>query len=174
MKYAIRNCNFCGIEFIPNSGKQVCCGQLCNTKKWRRNNPEKARAQELQANEKRKGIYRYNPKQRKKWYDKKKQDLSWKEKLNAQGRARYNKVQGFIREYKLNVGCVDCNYREHHAALEFDHVKGNKELNVCFSKSIKQAKKEIEKCEVVCSNCHKIRTFNRLQKTYEKVEENNG
>ena len=79
----------------------------------------------------------------------------------------------------MNQGCTDCGYNDHHAALEFDHVAGEKELNVCNAKSVDQAKKEIEKCEVVCSNCHKIRTFNRLQackpdifeKTYDPVEE---
>jgi hypothetical protein len=32
----------------------------------------------------------------------------------------------------------------------FDHIKGEKEFNVCNAKSVNQAKKEIKKCEVVC------------------------
>ena len=87
----------------------------------------------------------------------------YKEKIHAQEQARYYKTQEFIREYKVSVGCKDCGYNEHHAALEFDHISDNKEINVCNAKSIARAKKEIKKCEVVCSNCHKIRTYNRMQ-----------
>lgn len=87
----------------------------------------------------------------------------YREKLRADGVSRYREVQEYLRAYKVSLGCFDCGYQNHHAALEFDHILGNKELNVCNAKSINQAKKEIEKCQVVCSNCHKIRTFNRLQ-----------
>lgn len=83
--------------------------------------------------------------------------------LRAQERARASTVQEFIRAHKLSIGCQDCGYAAHHAALEFDHVDDNKALNVCNSKSIAQAKAEISKCEVVCSNCHRVRTFDRLQ-----------
>jgi hypothetical protein len=30
--------------------------------------------------------------------------------------------------------------------------------------SLAAIKKEIEKCEIVCANCHRIRTYNRLTK----------
>ena len=97
--------------------------------------------------------------------------------LRAQERARRDRVQEFLRAYKLEHGCTDCGYKAHHAALDFDHL-ADKVLNVCLAKSIKQAKTEIAKCEVVCANCHRVRSFERLQnpckpdifeKTYEKV-----
>jgi len=106
---------------------------------------------------------RSTPQQRKEWYRKRCEKDGYREKLKSQGNKRYQRVQKFLREYKISQGCVDCGYKGHHAALEFDHIYGEKELNVCFSKSISQAKKEIEKCEVACANCHKIRTFKRLQ-----------
>ena len=75
---------------------------------------------------------------------------------------RAEKVREFIANYKIEKGCTDCGYKKHHSALEFDHINGDKQINVCFAKSINQAKKEIEKCEVVCANCHRIRTYNRI------------
>lgn len=106
---------------------------------------------------------RSTPEQRKEWYEERKKKDGYMDKLRKQGRERYYKVQGYLRDYKIKHGCKDCGYKEHHSALEFDHVMGNKTLNVCNSKSIAQAKEEIKKCEVVCSNCHKIRTYERLQ-----------
>lgn len=160
----IKICENCGIEFEPNNGKQVCCSRKCNVEKWRKLNPDKAKLSQRKNDEKRKGINRYNSEVRKKWYKNKANDPKWKEKINNQYNNRRKKIQEFIRNYKLSKGCADCGYNKHHAALEFDHVDGEKEFNVCNAKSIKQAKEEIKKCEVVCSNCHRIRTYERLQR----------
>jgi hypothetical protein len=84
------------------------------------------------------------------------------ETLRAQERARMASLREFIQGYKLQHGCADCGYREHHVALDFDHVRGVKLLNVCQAKSIAQAQSEIEKCEVVCACCHRIRTYVRM------------
>lgn len=96
--------------------------------------------------------------------------------LRAQERARSAEIKEFLRTYKTSVGCQDCGYDAHHAALEFDHVVGDKAFNVAHAKSIAQARAEIQKCEVVCSNCHRIRTFERYRRkpdifaaTYEAV-----
>jgi len=70
-----------------------------------------------------------------------------------------------IHEYQLSKGCVDCGYKKHSAALEFDHMPGTKKVfNIgekigSYSRDIIWA--EIQKCEVVCANCHAIRTVNR-------------
>jgi hypothetical protein len=51
--------------------------------------------------------------------------------------------------------------------MDFDHVENNKEYNVANmfkNKGLKQVKEEINKCEVVCSNCHRKRTHGRLYK----------
>ena len=51
----------------------------------------------------------------------------------------------------------------HPAALSFDHVQGVKLGNI--SEMIKRAwtviAAEIQKCDVVCLNCHAIRTWSR-------------
>ena len=69
-----------------------------------------------------------------------------------------------LKEIKEKSGCVDCG-ETNHIVLDFDHLS-NKKYNV--SRMIHDGfswaaiKKEIAKCEVVCSNCHRIRTHNRL------------
>lgn len=106
---------------------------------------------------------RGSPEQRSKWYRERCKSDEYKELLRTQGKNRSKAVKEYINKYKLKLGCTDCGYSKHPAALDFDHLpEFKKELNVCNSKSIKQAKEEIKKCEVVCSNCHRIRTYNRL------------
>lgn len=160
----IKKCLNCGNEFETQIIKKVNCSKKCNVDWWRKNNPQRYKQSQVRQNKKRKGVYRYNSKTRAIWYEQKKKDPMWKERLLEQERKRHKEVQQFIQDYKLQHGCKDCGYKEHHVALEFDHIRGEKELNVCNAKSIDQAKKEIKKCEVVCSNCHSIRTYNRLPK----------
>jgi len=48
--------------------------------------------------------------------------------------------------------------------MDFDHVRGRKHKNVMElvpTLSKKKIDEEIAKCEVVCSNCHRIRTHMR-------------
>lgn len=51
--------------------------------------------------------------------------------------------------------------------LEFDHINNDKLDNVCAlatsAVALERLKNEIEKCEVVCSNCHRRRTAKRGQ-----------
>lgn len=73
-----------------------------------------------------------------------------------------NKV--FIQEYKLSRGCTDCGYNAHPEALEFDHLpEFVKKFNISanISRPREQLEREIAKCEVVCANCHRVRTKDR-------------
>jgi predicted nucleic acid-binding Zn-ribbon protein len=71
----------------------------------------------------------------------------------------------FLSGIKIARGCSDCGYREHSEALDFDHVRGAKEFAISqrVYYSIAKLEAEIAKCEVVCANCHRIRTFERHQ-----------
>lgn len=70
-----------------------------------------------------------------------------------------------MQEIKLAKGCSDCGYKEHPAALDFDHLPGTEKLfNIGTSiatKPLRVVLAEIEKCEVVCANCHRVRTAKR-------------
>jgi hypothetical protein len=87
--------------------------------------------------------------------------------MAAYMRQRYRKNSLIIRQLKVDRGCTDCGYNENHAALEFDHLNGRESdrdtVAQLMGKSINRIMKEIAKCEVVCANCHRIRTFTRLQ-----------
>lgn len=78
-------------------------------------------------------------------------------------RRRRERNRKLVQDYKVEKGCADCGYNGHHAALEFDHISDNKVQNVATLMGKEKALwEEIAKCEVVCSNCHSIRTWNRL------------
>lgn len=66
---------------------------------------------------------------------------------------------------KLAQGCVDCGYNEHAVALQFDHIEDNKKASVSnlirSDYAWKTILKEIQKCEVRCSNCHAVITSRR-------------
>lgn len=69
-----------------------------------------------------------------------------------------------VAGFKMNFGCSDCGYIQHPAALQFDHVSGTKEKDISRIRKMTALLREIGKCEVVCANCHSIRTYERLQK----------
>lgn len=76
------------------------------------------------------------------------------------------KKQGAMLWYKMTHPCSDCGFTDPRA-LEFDHVRGEKEflLKEAKSKPLAVIWKEIQKCDVVCSNCHRIRTQERINAT---------
>lgn len=79
-------------------------------------------------------------------------------------RHRARQYQKFL-EYMVGKSCLDCGNGDVRV-LEFDHRDGvSKHANV--SKLVQQAgwqtvQEEIAKCDVVCCNCHRIRTLTRM------------
>lgn len=73
----------------------------------------------------------------------------------------------WLIEYKLTHGCTDCGYSAHPTALDFDHLPGSEKrdtvAHLTYQTSVGLAvlQAEVAKCELVCSNCHRIRHFNR-------------
>ena len=76
---------------------------------------------------------------------------------------RKKDLRGFINVLKDNP-CVDCHVKYPACVMDFDHIKIKtfSIANVCrHLYSNYKILKEIEKCELVCANCHRIRTFIR-------------
>jgi transposase len=87
-----------------------------------------------------------------------------KEKNQARARSRRSLIEKYITDYKQERGCQDCKEMYPHYMLEFDHLH-SKEFGISQYKkrtiSLEKVKQEIDKCEVVCANCHRIRTHVR-------------
>ena len=77
---------------------------------------------------------------------------------------RHNRNLQLVREAK-DVPCMDCGKRWHFCAMDFDHVRGKKlfEINDASCRALQKVKDEIAKCNVVCANCHRIRTYQSKQ-----------
>ena len=65
--------------------------------------------------------------------------------------------------YKMNHPCEDCGCADPRV-LDFDHVRGEKAFNLQRGKQkpLSDILAEIQKCDVVCANCHRLRTQARI------------
>lgn len=67
-----------------------------------------------------------------------------------------------------SVPCMDCGGRFAQCAMEFDHRDPSTKVaavtRMISNSSWKQIKAEIDKCDIVCTNCHRLRTFERRQR----------
>ncbi len=63
----------------------------------------------------------------------------------------------------LSQPCADCGLTYPPAVMEFDHTGDNKARNVMSMAGYTKERilAEIAKCEVVCGNCHNLRTHGR-------------
>jgi len=98
----------------------------------------------------------------------------WYRKNKAKRIIQINKRRNIVRlasmdsinSIKLKKGCKDCGYNKHAIALDFDHLS-DKKYNisdmVANGYSIESIEKEAGKCEVVCANCHRVRTKSRFE-----------
>ena len=65
---------------------------------------------------------------------------------------------------KTGKPCTDCGGTFHIAAMEWDHVpeRGPKLFNIgAGDYSLAKTLTEIAKCDLVCANCHRVRTWDR-------------
>ena len=71
----------------------------------------------------------------------------------------------YVTLFLLSHPCVDCGITDLRV-LQFDHVRGKKELTISVAVnrgwSIKKIDDELQKCEVRCANCHQIKTGKQL------------
>lgn len=75
---------------------------------------------------------------------------------NEYGRRYSKSKREFIINYKLDHPCIICGEKEY-VCLDFHHLDPSTKLFdiARIPTSIERTKEEIEKCVVLCSNCHK-------------------
>lgn len=65
--------------------------------------------------------------------------------------------------YLKSSPCADCNGKFPPECMDFDHIRGEKKFAISASiyLSPERIANELAKCELVCANCHRIRTKQR-------------
>ena len=97
---------------------------------------------------------------------------SWHQRHRAKRLAKVYERKAAIREYiqglKNQLCCAVCGER-HPATLQFHHLN-SEDKTFAIGKavyrgfSLDKIKKEIQKCIVLCANCHAIRHYNMRKK----------
>ena len=85
----------------------------------------------------------------------------------------YDLIASEVNGYKLKKGCAHCGYNKEAVALDFHHInRDDKIINVSSHwktswVQFEKMKKEMKKCGILCSNCHRIEE-KRIRENYDK------
>ena len=86
------------------------------------------------------------------------------DKVRSKAQRHAAKQAALLIRFKRRKGCFECGLHDIRV-LQFDHVpeRGKKEFKLSEHrvKGPKKLKEELAKCDVVCANCHAIRTWER-------------
>jgi len=93
-------------------------------------------------------------------------DLEFRERVKANARTRSVKSRrenrALVNALKIDTGCADCEYKDHAAALEFHHLDPATKsgpVSKFYGGTLQRLQAEIDKCIVLCGNCHAIREY---------------
>ena len=165
--YSSKVCTDCKIEFIPRGGRQWRCSPCGKEKRETRGLVENlSESTRLRNNENKKVIRLTNTEEvreyNRKWY------AANSKRIMPDKTAAKKKTQAKIRSLinsAKDVPCTDCGIKYDSEVMDLDHVRGKKLFDVSLGygrvMAMNKILEEIKKCEVVCSNCHRIRTRDR-------------
>ncbi len=126
--YKNKNCLKCGLEYSPNSSTQKYCVP-CKKE--------------------------YRKKYHKKYW---KNHPELKKERTKRNYINYRKKRAFVLNYKTDKCCPTCGYKEHPEILQFHHKNKSEKryliANSLTQLSLKNIKLEINKCILLCPNCH--------------------
>lgn len=87
---------------------------------------------------------------------------AWRKSVHYQRELRRDRKKKLV---ELKGGrCVDCGFAGHIVAFQFDHLDPStkvSEVATLIRISWEKALAEVAKCDLVCANCHAVRTFAR-------------
>ena len=98
-------------------------------------------------------------------YNKKGENVNWTSVKYNSYRKRLEKKKEYIKRVKRMIGgCTKCGFNESPHALQFDHLDKSEKRDsisnlVHAGGGIRTLKVEIRKCQLLCANCHAIKTY---------------
>lgn len=88
-----------------------------------------------------------------------------RDKVRLANKSTKEKRYELIRQLKEQTPCMDCGIQYPYFVMEYDHRDPltkvgdvNRLLRIASMEAVYQ---EIEKCDLVCANCHKFRSHER-------------
>jgi hypothetical protein len=64
-----------------------------------------------------------------------------------------------IKQIQLEMGCAHCGYNENAVAMDFHHLSRKDKsfaIGTCIHYPFITLLREIDKCIILCSNCHRV------------------
>jgi predicted nucleic acid-binding Zn ribbon protein len=151
----------CNVQFKPRDHNHRFCSKQCRITSYNWRNSDPVANQTCQVcggeNHRRGSRYCSNRCSKRAYAAGKNSPDNWRAQL--------------IREHKEGRPCADCHVPYPYYVMQFDHVPGRgpkrfmlsgRNLGVYSERDIRE---EIAKCDVVCANCHMIRTHTRNHAT---------
>lgn len=90
-----------------------------------------------------------------------------KQRRYAHNQRRQREFRDWYTSLKAGRLCADCGQVFHPAAMHWDHLPGSVKVNnlgeLVRHGSRRLILEEIKKCELVCANCHAVRSVVRAQ-----------
>lgn len=71
----------------------------------------------------------------------------------------------YVQDLKESSPCLDCGQFYHYCVMQYDHRDSSEKIDsvsrLLNRVTMDAVRKEIDKCDLVCANCHAIRSFER-------------
>ena len=76
------------------------------------------------------------------------------------------RTRKLLSRWKMKRGCEHCNFKaEHSCQLDIDHIDKNHKDKKSWGRAIEPSwshqriKRTLSKCQVLCKNCHSVKTY---------------
>lgn len=97
-----------------------------------------------------------------------------RDRIRAISKRAFEKRQEIKRAAKARP-CADCGIQYPWYVMQFDHTSDDKEFTIGEATvGLARVRAEIEKCEVVCANCHFERTHQRAEAANRTLSDGSG
>lgn len=96
------------------------------------------------------------------------------DRYKRQAKIGKQRVLNAMRKIKTENPCKDCGQFFPAECMDFDHRGEAKKIanvsKLALSGTLQKMLTEIKKCDLVCANCHRIRTAHRMRQRGKEVQ----